>query len=208
VLVEVVAKMAADGSPRRTEPRRTDRAVPKAVSIWLRFAYRLYVAEQCAVAEGLTPEAGAQLLEKLLDLDTFRSQMAFADFLRTLMWTAWVTPTFDHPITERRARALVMRWLRRQGRHAYAAIVYERGPAGRRLHPHLLIGGCARPDALRFVASSWPHGRIDVKRYDPTLDYPGRHHGASWYLSKTGTDGVAIIGTPKVYRRRRSSTTE
>jgi len=148
--------------------------------------------------------------DDFLDFEAFRLRMAWADWVRSFSWDAWCTPTCENPVTERRARLLVMRWLRRQGRQAYAAVIYERTPGALLVHPHALVGGLHRtapkhptPLAVTHLRESWPHGNIKVEPYYAGMDRPGTYRGASWYLVKTGVDGVTIVGQPVRWRPSR-----
>jgi hypothetical protein len=133
-----------------------------------------------------------------------RERMAWADWLRSMRWDAWATPTFEEPVSRRAALRALRRWLRKLGRRTYAAAVIERGRVGGLVHCHALIGVVGRgPLRLTTVGALWRHGNVRVERYDVRLDRPGTRGGASWYLTKTGTDAVELIGDVQVYRARR-----
>lgn len=170
--------------------------------VHLRRTYRRYV-------ERLTG-GGRVAPDDFLDFAAFRLRMAGADWVRTFSWDAWCTPTCERDVSERRVRLFVMRWLRRQGRQAFAAVIYERTPGALLVHPHALVGGLHRtspkhptPLAVTHLRESWRHGIITVEPYHAGMDRPGTTRGASWYVTKTGVDAVTIVGQPVRYRPRR-----
>ncbi|PYO41404.1 MAG: hypothetical protein DMD33_14110 [Gemmatimonadetes bacterium] len=133
-----------------------------------------------------------------------RLRLATADWMRSFRWTVWATPSFAHAVTRRYALHAVRAWLRKISRESYAIVSLERGPSGLLWHPHALVGGIPRsPLVAGFVGGLWRHGNVEVAPYDRRLDHPGTSSGASWYLTKTGTDAVEILGSPIVYRPRR-----
>ncbi len=131
------------------------------------------------------------------------ARLVMADWIRSFRWTCWAHPTFTQAVSRRFALRACRWWLRQLSRESYAIVAFERGPSGQLIHCHALVGGIPRSRLCeQFVGGLWRQGRIEVAPYDRKRDYPSTVGGASWYLTKTGSDAVEILGSPVVYRPR------
>jgi hypothetical protein len=127
---------------------------------------------------------------------------AFASWLQGMRWDFFATPTFRYPTSQAVAMSAVKHWLASKGPRAYAAVAYERGPLGGRLHCHVLVGGVGRSALQRqHLLRSWRHGMIKVEAYRP-------HLPAARYVCEYADDpeGLEILGSPQRYRPRRRGT--
>jgi hypothetical protein len=118
-------------------------------------------------------------------------------FLSEFHWDVFATPSFKHPVTGPTAHHRINELVEGFGGQAYAAVAYEVGPIGLRLHAHMLVGGLNTIGAAKG-SKLWHWGNIDWQRYDPK-------RGAAWYLMKTAAvpDTLEIIGEPKRWHPRR-----
>jgi hypothetical protein len=127
-----------------------------------------------------------------------RLKDSYEVWLKGMRWDWYVTPTFRAPKTQGQAVAAVKEWLASKP-GAYAAVAYERGSLGGRLHVHAVIGGIGRDDAVGIdLMQSWRRGIIEVKRYDPS------RRGIRYMLDQADDpDGMELMGKPVAYRPRR-----
>jgi len=135
---------------------------------------------------------------------------AQVDWLRTMRWDWFATPTFADPTSPSRALQAVERWLAsnafRDPRvkpslwvEPYAAVGLQRGPMGDRLHVHAVIGGTGRrPLRESLLRGSWRLGDLDLQGYSPA-------RGGIEYLVRQA-DTVELLGAPLPYRPRRTAT--
>lgn len=124
---------------------------------------------------------------------------AYVNWLEGMRWDWWVTPTFRYPKTQAQAVAAVQQWLASKAPHVYAAVAYERGPQGGRLHCHAVVGGIGRhPLQQNHLLHSWRRGIITVEPYTPTKG------GVRYMLKQVeNADGLEIIGTPMAFKPRK-----
>lgn len=128
-----------------------------------------------------------------------RLKDAYARWLEGMRWDFFVTPTFRYPTTQAQAASAVRQWLAVTAPSAYAAVAFEHGPMGGRLHCHAVIGGIGQHDAERYgLWRGWRRGRITVSPYTPALK------GVRYMLKDVqDADGVELIGDPVPYRPRK-----
>lgn len=130
-------------------------------------------------------------------------RLTWADWLRSIRWDYWTTPTFRRDVTDAYARHAVTRWLGRQSPSVYAVVAYERGQVGGRTHVHALVGGIGRhPLGQTHLCGSWRHGNILVEPYHPRLDRSGARGGACWYISPEW-DALDLVGSLNPWRPRK-----
>lgn len=131
-----------------------------------------------------------------------RLKDAYAQWLRSMRWDFWASPSFKYPKEQAEAVAAIKQWLAPKAPAAYAVVAYERGPLGGRLHCHAFIGGVGKREIQRrHLEKSWRRGLIEVKPYSPRL-------GGIEYVLKVADDpdGWELIGTPVPYKAKRRGT--
>lgn len=119
-------------------------------------------------------------------------------WLQGFRWDYWCTPTFCYEKTQPEAMLAVRQWLSNKP-DAYAAVAYELGPGGGRVHCHAVIGGVGRDAKQRtHLSVSWRRGIITVEQFDPT------RRGIRYLLDRANDpDGLELLGTPQSFRARR-----
>lgn len=122
-----------------------------------------------------------------------------ANWLEGFRWDFWATPTFRYPKNHQGALAAVEQWLVPFQPHVYAAVAYERGSLGDRLHVHAVIGGIGRHPLRRtLLRQSWRVGLIEVKLYNPKMG------GIRYMLDEADNpDTLQILGDPLPFRKRK-----
>ena len=174
-----------------TIPHRTSAQIRQQCAVFLR---------RLASRKGISPLVGEQHLREEIRRREERDRFIEEGgrFLSRFQWEVFASPTFRYPVDEWVARSEVEEFVRGFGPGTYAAAAYEVGPAGRRIHAHVLLGGL-RPHSGLWIKTLWKRGNIDWQQYDP-------RQGAAWYLMKQAhsvPDTLEIIGDPKVWHPRR-----
>ena len=78
-----------------------------------------------------------------LELDRRRQDDAWIEWLRTMDWDFFASPSFRYPVAPHQALRAVTAWLTAVP-GSYGVIGLQRGPFGDRLHVHGLVGGMGR----------------------------------------------------------------